>query len=50
MKDEVKNIRLTKAVLTKDMKIRLIMTLMSIRRKTSLMYKFIKVNEQNLKP
>ncbi len=43
MKNKVKNIRLTKAVLTKDM--RLIITLINVKRKTSLMYKFIKVNE-----
>ncbi len=40
MKDKVKDIRLTKTALTKDM--RLIITLMSVRRKTSLMYKFTK--------
>ncbi len=50
MKNKVKNMRLTKAALTKNMKIRLIMTLMSVRKKTSLMYEFTKVNEQNLKP
>ncbi len=49
MKNEVKDMRLTKAALTKSMKIRLIMTLMNVRRKTNLMYKFTKVNEQNLK-
>ncbi len=51
MKDEVKDMRLTKAALTKNMKMRLIMTLMNVRRKTSLMYEFTKrVNEQNLVP
>ncbi len=49
MKDEAKDMRLTKTILTRSMKIRLIMTLMSIKRKASLMYKFIKINEQNLK-
>ncbi len=41
--------RLTNIALTKSMKIRLIITLINVKRKTSLMYKFTKVNEQNLK-
>ncbi len=48
MKNEVKDIRLTKTALTKDM--RLIMTLINVKRKTSLMYKFTRINEQNLEP
>ncbi len=47
MKNKVKDIRLTRTALTRNIK--LIMTLMSVRKKTSLMYKFIKINEQNLK-
>ncbi len=50
MKNEVKNIKLTKAALTKNMKMRLIMTLMSVKRKTSLMYEFTRINKQNLEP
>ncbi len=46
MKNEVKNIRLIKTALTKN--IRLIMTLINVKRKTSLMCKFTKINEQNL--